>query len=102
MGTILIKNGRLWDGECFSYADVLTEGKAVKEIGKSIGTADFVYDAEGKTVTAGLVDIHVHTTGISSDEFGINAEMSSFPFGVTAISNAGTAFAIKLSVTVVA
>lgn len=93
MGSILIKNGRLWDGEKFCYADILTEGDRIAKIGKIADSADFVYDAEGKTVSAGLVDLHVHTSGISSTEFGINAEMSSFPFGVTAINNAGTAFA---------
>lgn len=93
MGTILIKNGRLWDGEKFLYDDLLTDGKKIARIGKLTGTADFIYDAKGKTVSAGLVDLHVHTSGISSTEFGIQAEMSSFPFGVTAINNAGTAFA---------
>lgn len=96
MGTVLIKNGRVWDGENFFFADVMTVGKVIAKIDKSINeNADFIFDAKGKIVTAGLADLHVHSKGISSDEYGINAEMSSFPFGVTAINNAGTAFASK-------
>lgn len=30
MAKILIKNGRVWDGEGFSYADVLTDGATVR------------------------------------------------------------------------
>lgn len=96
MGRILIKNGRVWDGEGFISADILTEGKLIKRISKDITEkADYIFDAKGFTVSAGLVDLHVHSAGISSDEFGINAEASSFPFGVTAVNNAGTAFADK-------
>ena len=94
MGRLLIKNGRVWDGENFIFADILTEGKKIQKISESIAeNADYTFDAKGLTVSPGLVDIHVHSKGISSDEFGINAEASSFPFGVTAINNAGTAFA---------
>lgn len=92
MARILIKNGRVWDGEKFLFADILAEGKAIINIEKNISDhADFVFDATGKTVSAGLVDIHVHMKGIASDEFGINPEMSSFPFGVTAVNDAGSA-----------
>lgn len=94
MGSILIKNGHLWDGEKFSTADILTKNNKIEKIGASLkDTAEFTYDAKGMTVSAGLVDMHVHTNGISSNEFGIQAEMSSLPFGVTAINNAGTAYA---------
>ena len=91
MARILIKNGRIWDGETFFRGDVLTEGKQIKCISRQISEqADFVYDAAGKIVSAGLVDTHVHIKGISSDQFGIQAEMSSLPFGVTAVNNAGS------------
>ena len=90
MAKILIKNGRVWDGEGFAYSDVLTERNIVAKIEQNISEkADFVYDASGKTVSAGLVDAHVHMRGISSEEFGIQAEMSCFPFGVTAAADAG-------------
>ncbi len=90
MGTILIKNGRVWDGETFKNADVFTNGKTVLKIAEHIDSpADFIFDAKYKTVSAGLVDTHVHMRGIGIEEFGIQAEMSCFPFGVTAAADAG-------------
>ena len=93
MARILIKNGRVWDGEKFFFADVLTEDKVIAKIEKNISDdADYVFDATDKTVSAGLVDIHVHMKGIASEEFGIEPQMSSFPFGVTAVNDAGSAY----------
>lgn len=90
MGTVLIKNGRLWDGEGFSFRDVLTRESRVERIGKNITeAADFTFDAAGKTVTAGLVDLHVHLREVSPDAYGISGEMSCIPFGVTAACDAG-------------
>ena len=90
MGRVLIKYGRIWDGECFFYGDVLVDGKQIAKIEPQISEpADFIYDATGKIVSAGLVDAHVHMRGISSEKFGIQAEMSCFPFGVTAAADAG-------------
>ena len=85
----LIKGGRVFDGEKFIYADVLTDGNVISKIESSItDDADFVFDATGKTVSAGLVDIHVHMSGVSSEEYGIHGEASCFPFGVTAAADA--------------
>ncbi len=90
MAKILIKNGRVWDGEKFFFADILTNDNLIEKIEPDItDNADYIFDAEGKIVSAGLVDIHVHLKGIASDEFGIQAEMSSLPFGVTAVNDAG-------------
>ena len=89
MAKILIKNGRVWDGEGFFYADVLTDGDRIVKIESDISEkSEFVYDASGKTVSAGLVDAHTHMRGISTDKFGTQAEMSCFPFGVTAAADA--------------
>ncbi len=89
MGKILIKGGRVWDGEKFFFADVMTENQTVARIEAGIeDEADFVFDAEGKTVSAGLVDIHTHFKGISSNGFGINPDMVTLPFGVTAAADA--------------
>lgn len=89
MGNILIQNGKIWDGEKFYHADVLVENGMVGEIAERINaSADFAYDASGKIVSPGLVDAHVHMKGISSTKFGIQAEMSSMPFGVTAAADA--------------
>lgn len=88
MGTILVKGGRVWDGERFFFADILTEGKVIAKIGENItDNADFIFDATGKTVSAGLVDAHMHMKGISTDGFGIDTAVC-FPFGVTAAADA--------------
>ena len=89
MAKILIKNGRCWDGEKFFCGDILTSGKYIEKIENNINEkADYVYDAIGKIVSAGLVDLHVHLKGISTDQYGIEAHMCSFPFGVTAVNDA--------------
>lgn len=91
MAKILIKNGNVWDGEKFVCGDILTNGKYIEKIDTVINEkAEYVYDATGKIVSPGLVDIHVHLKGISCEEFGIGAEISSFPFGVTAVNDAGS------------
>lgn len=60
---LVIKNGRVinpatkFDG----IADVLIEDGRIKEIGANLEVADAsVYDAAGKIVTPGLIDLHVH------------------------------------------
>ena len=89
MPRILIKNGKVWDGEHFCYADVLIDGTKIIRIAESINSeAEFIFDATNKIVSVGLVDAHVHMRGISSTEFGIHAEMSCMPFGVTAAVDA--------------
>jgi dihydroorotase len=91
MARILIKNGHIWNGEKFLYGDIFTAGSVVEKIAESIhAEADFVMDACGKIVTAGLVDLHVHMRGTALPEFGIQAEMGCFPFGVTAANDAGS------------
>ena len=90
MAKILIKNGRIWDGEKFYYADVLTNGKLIEKIETNMtDDANYIYDAKGKIVSAGLVDTHTHLLVHPDDEYGIQAEMSCFPFGVTAAADAG-------------
>ncbi len=93
MSRLLIKNGKVWIGEKFIFADILTEGKEIAKIQKNISdNADYIFDATGKTVSPGLVDIHVHMKGITSEAFGIEPHMSSFPFGVTAVNDAGSTY----------
>ena len=89
MGTILLKNGRIWDGERFFFADLLAKDDKIAKISPDIkDEADFIFDAAGKTVSAGLVDAHTHLKGISTEHFAINAEAVCFPFGVTAAADA--------------
>ena len=90
MAKILIKNGRIFDGESFFFADLLTNGNKIEKIEPNIcEKANFVFDASGKTVTPGLVDMHVHMLLHPTDQYGIQTEMSCFPFGVTAAADAG-------------
>lgn len=96
MSRILIKNGRLWTGGTFCDGDILTEGKYIKRIASKIDeSADYTFHANGKMVLPGLVDLHVHMKGVAPDAFGINAEMSSLPFGVTAVNDAGSVYCSK-------
>ena len=90
MAGILIKNGRVWDGKQFLFADVLTEGDKILKIEPQItDPAPRVYDATGKIVSAGLIDAHIHMRGISSVRYGIQAEIGTFPFGATAAVDGG-------------
>ena len=95
MSSILIKNGLLWNGTRFLEGDVYTEEGVITKLGSCGEMADFVYDASGCIVSPGLVDIHTHMRGISIETFGTHAEMSSFPFGVTAAADASGAFGDK-------
>lgn len=89
MQSILLKNGRIWDGEEFFNTDVFIDrGKIVKIADGISEKADFTEDVSGKIVTAGLVDMHTHLRGISSDSIGAQAEISCFPFGVTCAADA--------------
>lgn len=89
----LIKNGKIFDGKKFIEADLLLEGGLVSGMGKYSDSdafdCDYVFDAEGRIVTAGLVDIHTHMWGVSPDVFGTPAEGAFFSNGVTACVDGG-------------
>ena len=58
MSRILIKNGRVWDGEKFLFADILADGNKIARIEPSVSeNAEFVFDASGKTVSPGFIVI---------------------------------------------
>jgi len=66
-----IKGGRLIDGtgaEPIEGATVLIEGSKIKAVGKDIEVprGARVIDATGKTVMPGLIDSHVHLTGMKT------------------------------------
>ncbi len=89
MKTILIKNGRVFDGQKFFCADILVKGNRIEKIESGISdVADYVFDASGMTVSAGLVDAHAHLGGISPDNLGMIPEMCTLPFGVTSVADA--------------
>lgn len=90
MSNILVKNGRIWDGEQFYFSDVYIEKGKIAAIAKEINTnADFVYDAEGQIVSAGFIDSHIHMRKMSADSLGVG-DWACFPFGVTAAVDALT------------
>ena len=93
---ILIKNGRIWDGQTFFEADILMENGTVTDIGKDLtAQKTFIYDASGKLVVPGLVDCHMHMHGITEPIYGISPEAICFPFGVTAAADAGATLGDK-------
>ena len=85
MNDILIKNGRVWNGEKFldDATDVLIKDGKIADIGKIEEEARYVFDARGAIISPGLVDVHTHNKGVSCDEFGISAEAVCYPAGVT-------------------
>lgn len=94
MKNILIKNGRIWDGNQFFLGDVLIDNGIIDQISDEIKEdAGFIFDATGMIVSPGLIDLHIHMKGTEPDKYGIHAEMSTIPFGVTAAADAGGAHA---------
>lgn len=92
MARILIKNGRVWDGEKFFPSDVfIADGKIAGMRENIAEDAEFTYDASGKTVSPGLIDAHLHLRGISPG-FGAFPEISCMPFGVTAAVDAAATY----------
>lgn len=90
---IVIKNGRVFDGNDFLTADLLLSDGVISGIGKYTDAdafdMDHVFDVSGLTVMPGLVDIHTHIWAVSPDSFGTSAEGTCFPFGVTACVDGG-------------
>ena len=91
MAKILIKNGRVFDGYRFLNADVLINGKTIERIEPDIISEGsvYVYHANGRIVSAGFVDMHTHMRVLPSDPYGVSADLSTLPFGVTAAADAG-------------
>ena len=57
---LLIKNGTLGLGDCVKKADLLIENGKIAKIADKIDEACKIYDASGKHVFAGFIDLHVH------------------------------------------
>ena len=55
----VIKNGTVYQNGRLIHADVLIEDQKIKAIGTNL-TGDKEFDATGKLVAPGLVDVHVH------------------------------------------
>lgn len=59
MSTFVIKNGTIITGNDTKVCDVLINNGIIEKIGKGL-TADNIYDAEGKHIFPGFIDMHVH------------------------------------------
>ena len=91
MASLLIRGGRVFDGERFTDADVFVNDNVVEQIGTSIDAeAKIVFDAQGMTVLPGLIDGHMHIRGFSMDKWGAPAQAACWPFGITAAAECGT------------
>ena len=83
MASLLIRGGRVFDGERFTDADVFVNDNVVEQIGTSIDAeAKIVFDAQGMTVLPGLIDGHMHIRGFSMDKWGAPAQAACWPFGI--------------------
>ncbi len=90
MGTILIKNGLVFDTEekTTSVKDVLVENGFIKAIAENITEkADKVINADGLWVTPGFIDLHTHLRepGLTHKETIITGAASAAKGGFTTI-----------------
>lgn len=93
MDTLLIKNGRIFDGHDFSHNDIFICDGIVQEIAPNLNhQARFTFDAANMTVLPGLVDVHMHMIAISGPQWGASTDGSCFPFGVTAAADASAGY----------
>ena len=80
MPKILIKNGKVWDGERFYFADILTENEKIAKIADKIcETAEFEYDASGKVLSNAyiypcFIDGETTTDDFSSEAVDLTAD----------------------------
>lgn len=91
MAKILIRSGEIFDGNRFFTGDILTDNGTIAKIAPHIDeTANFTFDAAGKLVLPGLIDIHMHIRGLSSPKWGTPVDSGCLPFGVTAAVDASS------------
>lgn len=90
---ILLKNGRIWDGNAFSYGDVLVQGKQIAAIGTVPPVeTELCYDVDGAIIAPGLIDIHTHLLHVSCDAYGTPADTTCLPFGVTTAADGAATY----------
>lgn len=83
MNKILLKNGKIFDGEKFFNADLLIEDGKIVNIGKDLQPSELNIDVTGNIISSGLIDIHTHLSEMGSLAFGFPSDMATIPFGVT-------------------
>ncbi len=86
---LLIKNGRIIDpaNGIDKKCDVLIAEGKIAEVGSVKKTVQMVIDAEGKLVTPGLIDIHVHfrEPGDEEEETIASGSMAAVAAGFTSV-----------------
>ena len=82
MGEILLKAGKIFDGEKFFDGDVLIENGIVSAIGEISKPSATIFDVSGCIISSGLIDIHTHFSETGNKQFGFPADMATIPFGV--------------------
>ena len=91
----LIKNGRIVTAEQDYYADIYIEKDKITTIGSNLKIeADNVYDAKGKYVIPGGVDVHTHL----DMPFGGTTSCDDFETGTKAAAFGGTTALIDFAI----
>ena len=86
----IVKNARIWDGEKYTHGSLSVSAGKIVGIGDEVELeAAEIFDAEGRLLTPGLIDIHTHIRNISNNTFGFDAALGTVPFGVTAVVDGG-------------
>lgn len=86
---ILIRNGKIWDGNSFEISDILIRDGIISEISNNIKeNVQFSFDAKGMIISSSLTDVHTHIKGISPSDIGIECGKISCPFGTSHLIDA--------------
>ena len=83
MAQILLKNGKIFDGEEFIGKDLLIENDKIVAIDTCIESENAIkIDCSDCIISSGLIDIHTHFSESGNKQFGFPADMATVPFGV--------------------
>lgn len=91
MNTLCIRRGRIIDPAqgLDQVGDLWIEGKQIESVGPQPGRrADWEYDASGKIVCPGLIDMHVHLRepGQQEDETILSGTAAALAGGITSVA----------------
>ena len=83
MQKLLLKGGKVFDGQTFLLKDALIENGKIAALGNVESEDALHIDVSGCLVSSGLVDIHTHLWEMGCPQFGFPADLATIPFGVT-------------------